>query len=153
MSSFPSRWQINCNDLIYMTRFSKKYLEFVIVNKVGKRMLQGAAVSYIYLLKSGHFPGSPLNLQRLQAQPGSFQNLNSIANCLWERIWKVYRDWQGHCHTDCNFRSCKLDMTWRQHCRKQAESHSITRRSNLGESQTKQRGVPPFSKHKCRKYL
>lgn len=75
-----------------MTRFSKKYLEFVIVNKVGKRMLQGAAVSYIYLLKSGHFPGSPLNLQRLQVQPGSFQNLNSIANCLWERIWKVYRD-------------------------------------------------------------
>lgn len=75
-----------------MTHFSKKYLEYVIVNKVGKRMLQGAAVSYIYLLKSGHFPGSPLNLQRLQARPGSFQNLNSIANCLWERIWKVYRD-------------------------------------------------------------
>lgn len=30
-----------------MTHFSKKYLEYVIVNKVGKRMLQEAAVSYI----------------------------------------------------------------------------------------------------------
>lgn len=81
--------------------------------------------------------------------PCTFQNLNSIVN--WHICGiiygKVYRDWKGHSHTDCNLRCFKFDMAWRQQCRQQAGS--ITQSEDSEEPQMKQWRGPALLKHKC----